>query len=394
MSSKFQQGAFFMKTVKNILLRGSWQTKNIGDIAHTPGFLSLAQQVIPEKKIWLWPCQIDRGVREMLLANFPALSIVESEEALKEAFEKCDLLVNGSGPGVDLDAMERWAQRTHKPYGFFGISADGLWSERKKEIFSNASFIFCRDTLSVHFLKAQQLKCSLIDFGPDASYYLDLATGNTASDFLQANALEKEKFICVIPRLRWTPVSFDDEGFYYKDPVKEKVSFDHIEEDMEKMRQIIISIVRNTSCKVLICPEMTYQVPLGKRYLYERLPEDVKAKCVLKKEYWITDEALQIYAAAHSLVSMEMHSPIMFTALGKPAVLLRQAEDTWKGQMWRDTGLQSWIFELNVSNASEVSECIRKIISDYPSACTKAENARKKAVDAGVKALKRCFEIQ
>ena len=138
---------------------------------------------------------------------------------------------------------------------------------------------------------------------------------------------------------------------------------------------------------------MTYQVPLGRRYLYERLPEDVKAKCVLKKEYWITDEALQIYAAAHSLVSMEMHSPIMFTALGKPAVLLRQAEDTWKGQMWRDTGLQSWIFELNVSSASEVSECIQKIISDYKSACTKAENARKRAVDAGVKALKQCFEI-
>ena len=204
-----------MKDVKNILLRGSWQTKNIGDIAHTPGFLSLAAQVIPDKKIWLWPCELDRGVREMLLANFPGLTIVETEDELERAFEICDLLVNGSGPGVDLNGMELWYSRTGKPYGFFGVSADGFWSEKKREIFSNASFIFCRDSLSVHFLKAQRLACPVIGFGPDASYYLDLACGESAADFLRENGLEKEKFICVIPRLRWTPVSFDDENFYY-----------------------------------------------------------------------------------------------------------------------------------------------------------------------------------
>ena len=382
-----------MIEVNNILLRGSWQTKNIGDIAHTPGFLALARQIIPEKKIWLWPCEINRGVREMLLENFPDLSIVENDADLERAFAECDLLVNGSGPGVDLDGMELWSSRTNKPYGFFGVSADGLWSERKKRIFSRASFIFCRDSLSVHFLRAQALETPVIEFGPDASYYLDLAWGGAASEFLAKSGLEKEKFICVIPRLRWTPAAFDDENFSYKELRKEKATFEHLDADMEKMRHIICHIVRNTPFKVLICPEMTYQVPLGRRYLYEKLPADVKEKTVLKKEYWITDEALQIYAAAHSLVSMEMHSPIMFTALGKPAVLLRQAEDTWKGQMWRDTGLQSWIFELDVSSASEVSECIQKIISDYPSACTKAENARQKAVDAGVKALKQCFEI-
>ena len=115
-----------MIEVNNILLRGSWQTKNIGDIAHTPGFLALAQQVIPEKKIWLWPCEINRGVREMLLENFPDLSIVENDADLERAFAECDLLVNGSGPGVDLDGMELWSSRTNKPYGFFGVSADSV----------------------------------------------------------------------------------------------------------------------------------------------------------------------------------------------------------------------------------------------------------------------------
>jgi polysaccharide pyruvyl transferase WcaK-like protein len=376
-----------MKEFKNILLRGSWQTRNIGDIAHTPGFLALARQVMPDKKIWLWPCELDRGVREMLLSNFPSLTIVEKEDELERAFEICDLLINGSGPGVDLNGMELWYSRTGKPYGFFGVSADGFWSEKKREIFSNASFIFCRDSLSVHFLKAQRLACPVISFGPDASYYLDLARGESAADFLRENGLEKEKFICVIPRLRWTPVSFDDENFYYKEPFKEQATREHLEEDMEKMRAIICHIVRNTPFKVLICPEMTYQVPLGRRYLYERLPADVQARCVLKKEYWITDEALGVYAACHTLVSMEMHSPIMFTALGKPALLLRQAEDTWKGQMWRDTGLQKWIFELNDTDAEEITESIDTVIRDYPRACAAARRAREKACDAGRKAL-------
>ena len=61
--------------MKNIILYGSWQTKNIGDIAHTPGFLSLAKEFLPEEEysITLWPCALDRGVREMLLKNFPFL---------------------------------------------------------------------------------------------------------------------------------------------------------------------------------------------------------------------------------------------------------------------------------------------------------------------------------
>lgn len=376
-----------MKNVKNILLRGSWQTKNIGDIAHTPGFLALAQRAMPEVHMWLWPCELDRGVREMLLENFPALTIAESEEDLAKAFECCDLLVNGSGPCVDLKAIEFWTARTGKPYGLFGVSVDGLWSDQKKEALSKASFIFCRDTLSVHFLRDQQLECPLIDFAPDSSYFLDLKPGTLATEFLEANGLEKQKFVCVIPRLRWTPASFDDKNFYYKDPVKEKVSFGHVESDMEKMRQIICHIVRNTSLKVLICPEMTYQVPMGKQYLYDRLPRDVQERTVWRDNYWITDEALQVYDNAHTLVSMEMHSPIMFTALGRPALLLRQAEDTWKGQMWRDTGLQNWIFELNNTEAASVINCLDTIVSDYPAACAAACQAKTTAENAGFKAI-------
>jgi hypothetical protein len=137
---------------------------------------------------------------------------------------------------------------------------------------------------------------------------------------------------------------------------------------------------------------MTYQVPLSKQFLYEKLPRDVQKRTVLKESYWITDEALQVYANAHSLISMEMHSPIMFTVLGKPAILLRQAEDTWKGQMWRDTGLQDWIFELNSSDTAVITKCFDTILQQYPQACAAASSAKKFAEAAGVKALKQIIE--
>ena len=380
------------KNVKNILLRGSWQTKNIGDIAHTPGFLSIAREIIPDKTVWLWPCEIDRGVKEMLLENFSNLVIADTDEKLAEAFEVCDLFINGSAPIIDMDGIEYWCRKTGKPYGCFGVSVDGFWTERKREICSKASFIFCRDTLSVHFLRDQELETPVIEFGPDASYCLKLARGENATTFLKENGLEKEQFVCVIPRLRWTPCFFEEENFSYRDPKRAETSFHYLEEDMEKLRQVITHIVRTTSLKVLICPEMTYQVPLGRAHVYEKLPADVQARCVLKRDYWITDEALQVYEASHSLVSMEMHSPIMYTSLGKPALLLRQAEDTWKGQMWRDTGLQSWMFELNMTGADEICECIDSIVKDYGKACAKAEKARLIAHNAAVKALNTIFE--
>ena len=56
-----------MPKQKKVLLRGSWQTIDIGDIAHTPGFLSLAKDCLPEAEVWLWPCSLDRGVRYLRL---------------------------------------------------------------------------------------------------------------------------------------------------------------------------------------------------------------------------------------------------------------------------------------------------------------------------------------
>jgi hypothetical protein len=45
-----------------LLLRSSWQTVNIGDVAHTPGMLALLEKHFPQQEVWLWPSKVDNGV--------------------------------------------------------------------------------------------------------------------------------------------------------------------------------------------------------------------------------------------------------------------------------------------------------------------------------------------
>ena len=47
---------------KRILLRSSWQTINIGDIAHTPGVIALLEKHLPDVEVRLWASDIRDGV--------------------------------------------------------------------------------------------------------------------------------------------------------------------------------------------------------------------------------------------------------------------------------------------------------------------------------------------
>ena len=85
-----------MKPSPVILLHSSWQTVNIGDIAHTPGMLRLLEMYLPEANVTLWPNRLDHGVDELLVKHFPKLKLAQTEGALKEAFKECDFLLHGS----------------------------------------------------------------------------------------------------------------------------------------------------------------------------------------------------------------------------------------------------------------------------------------------------------
>ncbi len=366
-----------------ILIRSSWQSVNIGDIGHTPGLLAILEQVRPDLELTLWPCDVGHGVKEMLQREFPNLQIVEGTAdsiAIQQAFAEHDFMLHGSGPSVVCaNNIQEWRQVTGKPYGIFGVTVSQLNLELK-ELIDHAEFIYCRDTVSVELLRNARVSCPVVEFGPDATFFINLRDDSTAASFLNQHALEQDKFVCVIPRLRYTPY----HKIHHVEPTAEDlyrvaVSDNFMEVDHQKLREVMMAILENSAMKILICAEMTYEVELGKIILYDRLPEEYLSRVVWRDSYWRPDEAASVYAVANSMVSFEMHSPIIALAEGTPAIYLRQPTDTCKGQMWRDIGLKEWIFEIESTTGSEISQQILQIIDNPQVAGAQALKALKNA---------------
>jgi hypothetical protein len=388
-----------------ILLRpGTGQSGNIGDIAHTPGALRLFEQHFPEAEFTLWPVTISPEARESLLEQFPGLTIAEgaldakgrpTTPELRAAWFETDMLMHGSSPGFKGAAyMPAWRAASRKPYGIFGMTDDpvsgitprpeggtlrelravigglpvGHLREPTRDVLSGAAFIFCRETLTADYLRRQRVESPVIEFGPDATFALQLRDDDKAAAYLRAHQLEPGKFICVIPRLRYTP--------YYrlqgKQPTASDLAKDAVNErttarDHAKLRELIVAWVRNTGRKVLACPEMSYQVQLAKEQLVDPLPVDVRKHVVWRDTYWLPTEAASVYARALAVVSFECHSPIIALTNGTPAFYLRQPTDTIKGQMYHDIGVSDWTFEVEETGADLWWPRL-KVIHDDPGA--------------------------
>jgi hypothetical protein len=290
--------------VPKVLLRSSWQTVNIGDIGHTPGALSVLKKFFPEVEITLWLRRTSPASREMLAKGYPRVKLVEgilgpdgkpSTPGLAKAWEECDLYISGSGSGFPDSAIAAaFLRLTGKPVGVFGVSTDpvsGIGPGRDAEggtltelrakamklapthlpdelryILDRAAFFFCRDTISMDYLKTQKVKTPILEFGPDAQLGMHLRDDARGFGFLARHGLEQGRFAVVIPRLRYTP--------YYRvnnvprvpaDDVRDAINDRTTERDHIKLREMVVSYVKATGHKVLACGEMTYQVKMAKR---------------------------------------------------------------------------------------------------------------------------------
>lgn len=330
-----------------ILLRSSWQTVNIGDIAHTPGMLALLEKYLPEAAVTLWPGNIDNGVGEMLQRRFPKLRIlVPGQIDVAQAYADHDFLLHGSGPSLVAEKdVVRWRQLGPKPYGVLGIT-QGKPTAATIEVLNGAQFVFFRDGVSHAVAISAGVQCPLMGFGPDGAFATDLRDDAKATAFLSAHGLEVGGFLCCIPRYRSTPYWLIKTGVAF-DAAKQKRNDELKEHDHAQLRAAIVAVVRQTKLKVLICPEDRTQMALGKEMLFDRLPDDVKPRVVWRPDYWLTDEALSVYVRSAGLFGNEMHSPIMCIGNGIPAIVCRWAEQTSKGTMWKDIGLGDWLFDLD-----------------------------------------------
>ncbi len=368
------------KRKPRVLLRSSWQTVNIGDIAHTPGVLALLEKHVPNAEVRLWPSSVDNGVAEMLKKRFPKVPIVQGVEAVKTALAECDFLLHGSGPSlVAANDVARWRKETNKPYGIYGITLPtASANETTLDHITNAKFAFFRDSVSLKLAQDKGAKCPVMAFAPDGAFAVDLRNDDAADKFLKANGLEEGKFLCCIPRLRNTPYwKIHDRKMTAEDDRKHAVNEAKKEQDHAPLRDAIVAVVRKAKLKVLVCPEDRSQMAVGKEMLVDPLPDDVKKSVVWRERYWLTDEAVSTYVRSAGLFGNEMHSPIMCVGNGVPAVVCRWAEQTSKGYMWRDIGLGEWLFSMDdEKDRGRVAEAVLAMASDLKGARAKTEKAR------------------
>jgi polysaccharide pyruvyl transferase WcaK-like protein len=386
-----------------ILLRSSWQSVNIGDIGHTPGALDLIAKYFPEAEITLWPGRLDRGTRELLTGNYPKLRIAEGgldsqnrpvTDALAKAWERADLYLSGSGSGFPASGHAVAFQKaTGKPVGVFGVSTDpisGIGANRDPEggtlddiraraaglpvtelsaelryIIDRAAFFFCRDTISRDYLQSQKVKTPILEFGPDAQLGMAIRDDAKGLAFLKEKQLTEGKFLCVIPRMRYTPYySVNNTPRVAADDVKDAINARTTDRDHAKLREMIVAYVRRTGNRVLACAEMTYQVAMAKEVLVDPLPAEVKKHVVWRDSFWMPDEAASVYAKAQAVISVECHSPLIALRNGTPAFYVRQPTDTCKGQMYRDIGAGEWMFEIDETDGGLLWSRLEAIVSD------------------------------
>jgi polysaccharide pyruvyl transferase WcaK-like protein len=360
-----------------ILLRNAWQSINIGDIAHPLGVLALLEQYVPDAEVKLWPSNVENGAAELLVRRFPKLVILKGKDEIDAAIGWADFFLHGSSSGFGAEKdVARWRKETGKPYGVFGIS----FLDPKPsaiELLSGAKFCFFRETVSYQLAKKVGVACPVMGFGPDAAFgVVDLRNDAAATAFLAANKLEDGKFLCCIPRYRWTPFWTVKKGVAFNE-VKHKRNEEMKDHDHAQLRAAIVAVTRQTDLKVLVtCEDMT-QIALGKEMVVDPLPADVKAKVVWRDKYWLTDEALSTYVRSAGLFGNEMHSPIMCVSSGVPAVVCRFAEQTVKGYMWRDIGLDEWLFDLDdEAQVAKIVPTVMAIATDPTTAKAKAAKAR------------------
>ncbi len=398
-----------------ILLREALQYENIGDVGRVPGTIRLFERHLPGAEITLWPWSLHAREREMLRRAFPRLRIAEGEidargrastPELAAAWSSAEIFVS---PSKNARTFTEWAA-TGRPYGFFGAAFDPITDRARlpdglsldelraridalpegefarkfgdRGFYERAAFIYCRDTLSLRFLQREKLRPGVLEFGPEGCFALDLRDEARAADWLKRNGLAGEDYLCVVPRLRYTP--------YYRvrnvprsnsDYVMDTLNARTTTSDHAPLRDLIVRWVRGTGCRVVACPEMTYQIETAKEQLVDPLPADVKRSVVWRDTFWLPDEAASIYARARAVVSVECHSPIIALAVGTPALHTRQPVDTVKAQMYRDIGVGDWLFEVAQTSGEELWAAVQKIHADLPAARARVRTVRAKVAE-------------
>jgi hypothetical protein len=367
--------------------------------------LAILETHIPEAEVILWASgDLGPEVAGMMQKRFPKLKIVKgriqsdgkgSTPELDDALRWTDFLLHGSGASfVAYKDVQAFVKHIGKPYGVYGITYSGM-PQAGVDLLSQAKFVFFRETVSLAKAKEDGVRSPVMEFGPDGAFGTDLRNDAAADAFLKSTGLEPGKFLCCIPRLRYTPYWLIKKG-RAKDEAKAARNEEMREHDHAPLREAVAAVARQTDHKVLLCPEDMTQMAVAKDNIYDKLPADVRGRVVWREHYWLTDEALSIYLRSSGLFGLEMHSPIMCIGNGVPALVGRFEEQTSKGFMWRDIGLNDWLFDMDQpAQVANLTPTVLSLINNRPQALERVAAARKIVQErqaATMSVLRNCLE--
>jgi hypothetical protein len=418
----------------NILWRNAWAIVNIGDIGHVPGALALLRHYIPEATVTLWAQQdlVFRGTIAQR-ARFrdgtvdattvsrkviPDLKVVygrldeagrATDPDLEAAVAAADIMVVGSGAGVNAGPdLLRFHARTSKPIGIFGATTDSFNFTNFADGDASADvqalracrFVFTRERSSLRLMDGDDvdgpdgaaldspkttvnetinrapIKVDLRGvnkaFVPDTTLAFPVRDDVSAEQFMKVHGLEEGRFVCVVPRHRWTPNNSPTR----QGDSREVYNNYYAKHDHAKLQAAIAAYVRKTGNKVALVPETIYALDVLGPWLREGLPADVIGRVVMMDRFWLPDAAQSLFARAQAIVSLENHSPLLAAAAGTPFVMVHQPEDSFKGDMFVDIELGEWyVPDVNRATGDDIARMLMGIVSDLPAARAKLAKA-------------------
>jgi polysaccharide pyruvyl transferase WcaK-like protein len=374
------------KTKKTVLLHSAWATKNVGDIGHTPGTLRFLEQYLPEANVILWAQRTNSEVDAMLKRRFPSVEIVkgslsEKDGPVQQAIARSDFFLRGPGMGQSTDFME-YCRKIGKPWGLQGQSyfpdmVTGPGGAERVALLNSAAFIYCRDSKTLAMLREAGVRPPVMEFAPDGCFGIDVRDEEKALRRLKKHGLEDKKFITLQLRTH-SPISpgVDDTRPQKLNPLHP--SPQNIADDTRrgKVYQDLIALwVKQTGGKVVIAPEAEKEIIYNKKFIYDPLPDALKAQVVNFDEFWNADEACSFYARAHTVICHEPHTPIMALAMGTPMMHTFSEFHSPKCWMFKDIGLEEWAPEFDSTPAPKMFEILMGIHRDYPAAQAKVKKA-------------------
>jgi len=408
------------------MLAYAWGFGNIGDAAITPGLLSLLQREFAgHQSVVLAEAGVER-VRSYLDRHFDGCSVVGNdtgaafEDALVEAFSELgeqfrtagdlaaqyslevlpgriierlgdqwatlaamaasDLVVYNSGMILvygeeTLANRDFWGYSVRRslplllarelgvPYGVYAHSFDSFDDTPGQPYFrgllDDAEFVFCRDSSSLRYLRELSIGPPDTLFVPDSTLSFVGTDDAWATAEVVACGLEPGRFMVVIPRT-WRQDEITDRL------VGEERSCAH----MALLRETIERAWRELGMRTLIAVEVENELPHARELVYEPLADDVRAATVMRDAYWTPEQAASLYAQAAVVCTMELHSFLLATSRGTPAVVPTFAESGRKTAMIEDFGLGDWHFDIDQASADDVFGALSAIFSDADGART------------------------